>query len=221
MDAHTPIIYFLSEAKKTRFLSKAKGSYPPKADKVLRAKRAGSYMQSYVKKILLSLFVIFIVVVFTTLLFWGTKNVREYLASFFGVITAKVTINPLEVEVYAPGVVEINKVFQVRAKAINKGEERIENARGEIYLPEGLVLLRKDSVKKIGIIPPKKEKKMSWSVKGVKEGSYIITVSVSGELRENLVIAEGTAKVDVKRKLSPQVRLFEWLRNFFQQWSNF
>lgn len=176
------------------------------------------FMQSYIKKILISLFVIF---VFITLLFLGMKNTGEYLASFLGVITARVTINPLEVEVYAPGVVEINKVFQVRAKVINKGEEKIENAKGEIHLPEGLVLLKKDSVKKIGIIPPKKEKKISWPVKGEKEGSYIIEVSVFGELRGDIVSAQGTTKIEVKERLSPQVRFFEWIRNVFQQWFNF
>jgi len=104
-------------------------------------------------------------------------------ASIFDMIRAWVTINPLLVDVSAPAEVEINKVFKIEAKIINKGEEKIEKAKGEIFLPSGLILLKKDPVQEIGIIPPKKEKKISWSVKGETIGSYIISVSVSGELR--------------------------------------
>ena len=121
-------------------------------------------------------------------------------ASFWNIIKAWVTINPLEVNLSVPLEVEINKVFKVEAKVINKGKERIEKVKGEIFLPEGLILIRKDPVQKIGVIPGKKEKKISWPVKGEKEGNYIISVRVSGELNGSELTKEVSAKVVIKEK---------------------
>ncbi len=175
------------------------------------------YIQGYMKKILLPIFIIFILFIF---LFLGMNYMGKNLASLSGIITALVTINPLEVNVSAPAEVNINKVFKVEAQVVNKGEEKVKNARGEIFLPLEIVLLQKDSVKKIGIIPGKKEKKVSWGVRGKEIGTYIISVSVSGELRGDIVRVEGNTIVKVIEKTplgqGRPFNLFQRLFDFFQ-----
>lgn len=168
-------------------------------------------MSKQMRKIL---FLIFIISVLSFFIFWGVNYTKINLASLSGIITAWVTINPLEVNVSAPSEVEIDKVFKVEARVINKGEEKIENARGEIFLPPELVLIQKDSAKEIGVIPGKKEKKISWSVKGEAIGSYIVSVKVSGKLKGDLISVEDSIMVEVKesvRKTGPQ----SWFQNFF------
>ena len=163
-------------------------------------------MLNYFKKIPFFLLAIFIL---TAVFFSGSAE-----ASFWDMIKAWVTINPLVVDVSAPKEVEIDKVFRVKARVINKGGEKIENVKGEIFLPQGLDLLQKDSVQKIGVIPGKKEKKISWPVKGEKEGSYIVSVEASGELKGQIIRAEGNTLVEIKeslRKTGPR----DWLQNFF------
>ena len=79
-------------------------------------------------------------------------------ASIFDFIRAFVTINPLAVKVTVPSETDINRVFQVEANVINKGEVKIENVTGEIFLPAGLSLVGKNQVKNIGIIPKERLK---------------------------------------------------------------
>ena len=155
------------------------------------------------------------VFLFTVVLFSGAQ------ASFLDIIRALVTINPLELDVLAPTEAEINKVFKVEAVATNKGEDKIENAKAEIFLPAGLVLLQKDSMQNMGVIRGKKDKKVSWSIKGDNVGDYIISVLVSGELGGNIVSADGSVKVTLKEKSSPPGRpftIFQRLLNTFQRW---
>jgi len=163
-------------------------------------------MLNYSKKISFFLLAVFIL---TAVFFSGSAE-----ASFWDMIRAWVTINPLVVDVSAPKEVEIDKVFQVTAEVINKGDEKIKNVKGEIFLPPELVLLKKDPVQKIGVIPPKKEKEIRWAVKGEKDGSYIVSVEVSGELKGQIIRAEGNTLVEIKkslRKTGPR----DWLQNFF------
>jgi len=176
------------------------------------------YMQSYIKKILLFILIALVLFVF---LFFGTNYFKKQLASLSSIITAWVTINPLEVKVSAPAEVEIDKVFKVEARLINKGEEKIENAKAEISLTSGLDLIKKDSIQEIGVIPGKKEKKVSWSVKGIELGNHSILVKASGELRGEPITAEDTIMIKVVEFLP---RGKGWLKNLFdlfQEWFRF
>ena len=169
-------------------------------------------MRVFIKKFLPLFLAVFILI---AIFFAGFAQ-----ASFWDIIKAWVTINPLEVNLSAPVEVEVDKVFKVEAKAINKGEEKIENAKGEIFLPSGLTPLKKDPVKQVGVIPGKKEKKISWSVRGEEVGNYIIAVSVSGELKGGLVSAEDSTKVEVKESLK-KTQPMNWFQNFlnlFRKW---
>ena len=163
-------------------------------------------------------FSILIISILSFLIFWSINYTKINLASFSGMITAWVTINPLGVVVSVPAEVETGKVFKIEARAINKGEEKIENAKGEIFLPDGLVLLGKDPVKEIGVIPGKRERGVSWQVRGKEGGSYIVSVKVSGELKGQIISAEDSALVEVKesvRKTGPR----SWFQGFFDFFS--
>jgi len=137
-------------------------------------------------------------------------------ASFLDIIMALVAINPLEVDVTVPAEVEINKTFKVEATVRNKGDDRIENATAQIVLPEGLVLVQKDSVRNMNVIQAKSAKTVSWSVKGESVGEYIISVLASGELRGDIVSADETAKTTLKAKSLPQGRPFHALQLFLE-----
>jgi len=164
-------------------------------------------MANFSKKISLFFLAIF---VFTAVFFSGSVE-----ASFWDMIRAWVTINPLVVDVSAPKEVQIDKVFQVKARVTNKGDEKIEEVEGEIRLPlSGLVLLKKDPIQEIGVIPGKKEKKISWSVRGEEIGNYYISVKVSGELKGEGISAEDGIMIEVI-KPSPRGRPLEWFRNLF------
>ena len=68
----------------------------------------------------------------------------------------------------------------------------------------------------MGVIRGKKDKKVSWSVKGDSTGiMYIISVVVSGELRGEALSADGTVKITLKEKLSPPGRSFNIFQGFF------
>lgn len=129
---------------------------------------------------------------FAVVLFSGVQ------ASLLDIIQALVAVNPLEVNVIVPAEAEINKSFKVEAVAINKGEDGIKNVKAEIFLPAGLVLTQKGSVQNMGVIQGGRQKSVSWLAQGANIGVYIISVSVSGELRGEIVSANGTANVTLK-----------------------
>ncbi|PIR01588.1 MAG: hypothetical protein CO031_02005 [Candidatus Nealsonbacteria bacterium CG_4_9_14_0_2_um_filter_37_38] len=171
-------------------------------------------MLNHSKKISFFLLAVFVL---TAIFFSGIIDKKETYfaqASFWDIIRAWVTINPLSVDISAPAQVEVDKLFKVETKLINNGEEKIENVKGEIFLPPALTLLKKDPIQEIGIIPPKKEKKIFWSVRGEKIGSYIISVLASGELKRQLVSAEDSTMVKVIKPL-PRGKTVKWFQNLF------
>ena len=166
---------------------------------------------------------IFTFLVFFTALVFFSLTIQTSHASFLDIIRAFVTINPLAIEVSAPTEVELNKVFKVEVKAINKGEVKIEKLKGEIFLPPGLSLSGKNEIKNIGTIPSGREKKISWQVKGESIKDYVIAVSISGIVGGDAVSADGSKLVMVVKKTPPPGRLgsafqsiFTFLQNLFQ-----
>lgn len=182
-------------------------------------------MSNCFKKIPLFFLAIFIVIAG----FCGGTKDYQVQASLLDAIKAWVTINPLEVNVSTPSEAEIKKIFKVTAEVTNKGEEEIENVEGKIFLPEGVEgiekleepdFLKKNLVQKIGTIQGKKSKTISWTVRGTDLGNYIFAVSVTGELKGDLVTAEDSSGVtieDPQEKSKPQ----KWYQNifdFFRGW---
>ena len=81
-------------------------------------------------------------------------------------------------------------------------------------MSDELILLKKNSVQKIGAIRGKKSKKVSWMVRGTKIGNYVITVTAVGELEGNLINVENSVIVEVKKSLEkPRPR--KWYQNLF------
>ena len=164
----------------------------------------------------------------TAIFFFGTVfsfGVSAAHASLFDFIRAFVTINPLAVEVTAPLEADINRIFKVEARVINKGEVKIENTTGEIFLPADLSLFGK-KIKNTGIVPAGGEKNISWSVKGEILGNYFISVSISGAVQGDAVTAEGSRFVTIVKKVLPPrhtpsissgifVRFFDFFSNWF------
>ena len=72
----------------------------------------------------------FTFLVFFAALVFFSGTIQTSHASFLDIIRAFVTINPLAIAVSAPTEVELNTVFKVDAKVINKVEVKIENLIG-------------------------------------------------------------------------------------------
>jgi len=178
-------------------------------------------MPNYLKKIFLFFLVVFIL---TAVAFSGiTQKKEDYVAhaSIWNTIKAWVTINPLDVDVSAPAEVEVNKVFKVNANIINKGKEKIKNVKGTIHLPAGLTLLNKNPVQNAGMLQGNKEKKISWRVKGTEKGNYIIAVSASGELKEELISVEDSTTIEVTENILGAEQKAGFLKRFlgfFRKW---
>ena len=163
-------------------------------------------MRIFIKKFSILFLVVFVL---TALFFSDFAQ-----ASFWDMIRAWVTINPLSVDVSAPKEVEVDKVFKVEAKVENKGGEKIEEVEAEIFLLEELET-KKDKEQEIGTLPPYKEKTIFWPVKGEKVGNYVILVKVSGELKEKEVFAEGSTVVEIIGKSLPGRGRFDFFQEFF------
>jgi len=65
------------------------------------------------------------------------------------------------------------------------------------------------------VIRGKKDKKVSWPVKGDSVGTYIISVSVSGEVRGDIVSADAAIKITLKEKSRPPGQPFNLFQRFF------
>lgn len=143
-------------------------------------------------------------------------------ASFLDVIRALVAINPLEVEVSAPSLVETNRVFRVEALVTNKGEERISQTTAEIFLPEGVVLARRNATQNAGAISGGRTKTIRWSVKAEQAGNYGISVSVSGQVRGSSVSADGNTVIvtvqDDLASFTQSENLIEGIFNALGRW---
>ncbi len=149
---------------------------------------------NYLKKFIL----ITAVVIITGSFFFGViSSAGVAQASFLDIIQALVTINPLKVEIIAPKEELLDQVFKIEATVINSGEEKIGNTQAEIFLPKGLTLVTKKQINNLGAIPPNKDKKTRWSVKGDRSGNFIILVSARGEIKEQVVTAEATTLITI------------------------
>jgi len=175
-----------------------------------------------VKKIFSPFFIIILVAIlfFSGISHNGTMRIAE--ASFLDTIVAFVTINPLRVHITTPTEAEVGRNFKAEVIVENRGDVRISNVEVEIFISEGLTLVRKNSSQEIGIISGNKEKQISWQVKGTETGNFSISVRASGVVRGNTVIDEGnTVLVTIKEKSHPPgkpTNFFQIIFNIFQRW---
>ena len=148
----------------------------------------------------------------------GVVSIAE--ASFLDTIVALVAINPLHLSVSAPQEVEVGKKFKVETTVENRGEERLSNVRVELFISKGLVLVRKNSVKDVGKIRNNGAKTISWQLKGVETGNFGISARAWGEVRGDVVSADGdTIFVVIAEKSSPGGPGPHFVQNFFSFFS--
>lgn len=125
-------------------------------------------------------------------------------ASQTGTVVATVRINPLKLEVSVPFLVFEQQRFKVKAKVQNLGETKIEKAKAEIFLPEGLHLISPKSRQNLGTLAPHRTKWRTWWVRATREGEYAVLVEAWGVEKETQtqVWVEETAMVEVRARIS-------------------
>lgn len=173
-------------------------------------------MQNYFKKTILVFFFGFFVVIifFSRMSPAGAVNVVE--ASFWDKVIGIVKINPLRVSISAPAEVELEKGFKVEVVVKNRGENRISNVRVEIFISKDLILVNKNSSKKIGSIQGNKTKNISWQIKGTEIGNFSISAKAYAEIEGDAISAQGnTVIVTVVEKSLPPGKPFNFLQRFF------
>ncbi len=157
-------------------------------------------MAHYLKKFIL----ITTVVLITGSFFFGViSSSSTARASFLDIIQALVTINPLKVEIIAPKEALLDQTFKIEATVFNSGEEKVSNTQAEIFLPDGLTLVTKKQINKLGVIPPNKDKETKWLVKGEKAGNFFVLISAQGEIKEQVITAEATALITIVDIINP------------------
>ena len=128
-----------------------------------------------------------------------------------GSVSATVTTTPLALSVSAPKKVRVGRRFGVKATVVNRGESEITQAAAAIHLPDGLTLISSEAEQDIGVIPPRRKKAVRWVVKASEVGTYVITITVSGQYEGSAVEAEAARTVEVKKRLSLWERLLGML----------
>lgn len=142
-------------------------------------------------------------------------------ASFSGIFTATVSINPLALELEAPQRVAVGENFKLEALLENKGDVIIEDATLNIFLPSGISSNQKE-LKKIGILPAQKGKKTIWILEGEREGEYVISVFGKGILKDsaNVVQVEKNIKIKVGEQGFLQGEIFSRVKNLLDFFSS-
>lgn len=167
----------------------------------------------------------FIVIpVIVTLFFFVTagKERNVVYASLLDIFRSVSIFNSLDVRVSAPQKVEISRVFKIDANIINNGKEKINVTEGKIILPSGLSPLGRNVINNTGIISGENEKNISWSVIGDVVGSYVVSVSITGEKDGDDINAEGSTKIKVVEQKNVRgksanifLRFFSYLGELF------
>ncbi|MCH7730640.1 hypothetical protein IID21_03895 [Patescibacteria group bacterium] len=115
-------------------------------------------------------------------------------------LTATVRVNPLKVEVTAPGVVTVGEWFDIKAEVSNLGTERISRAFATLNTsPE--INVRGNVKKRFGSLPPGGTKTIKWRVKVDSPGNYIVTVEAKGNLAGEEIVASDTDTISATGSL--------------------
>lgn len=112
-------------------------------------------------------------------------------------VTATVTLSPLEVIASAPSEVRVGKVFSVEAIIRNLGDLWIDQAVASIYLPNDIEIVVVKPKHDLGDIAAHKYTTVTWRLRAVKEGNYIILILASGRYGGVTVAGDDTVLVAV------------------------
>ena len=110
-------------------------------------------------------------------------------------ITATVTLSPLEVLASAPSRVLVGKVFRVDAIIRNRGDLKIKKAVASIYLPINVEIVGGHPKEDLGNIPAQKYTTVTWRLRALKEGNYVILISARGDYGGAIVTGEDVVLV--------------------------
>ena len=128
-----------------------------------------------------------------------------------GSVSATVTTTPLVLSVSAPKKLQVGRRFGVKTTIANLGESEIAQVAAAIHLPDGLTLISSEAEQDIGVIPARKKKVVRWVVRAGEVGTYVITITASGQYEGSAVEAEAARTVEVKKRLSLWERLLAML----------
>ena len=115
-------------------------------------------------------------------------------------LTATVRVNPLKVEVTAPGVVTVGEWFDIKAEVSNLGTERISRAFATLNTSPG-INVRGSEKKNFGNLPSGKTKTIKWRVKVDSPENYIVTVEAKGNLAGEEIVASDTDMISATGSL--------------------
>ena len=110
-------------------------------------------------------------------------------------LTATVRVNPLKVEVTAPGVVTVGEWFEVTAAVSNQGDIAVSKASATINLHSGMRV--RGLRKRLGNFASGEEKVVTWLVRAKNPGEYIIQVEVKGKLLGEEISASASDNISV------------------------
>jgi hypothetical protein len=105
------------------------------------------------------------------------------------IITASVFLNPLEIQALAPSEVTTGTIFTVKVIVKNNGDLGIRKVTAVIYLPTNLELAVSKAESQRGTIPAQKDATVSWKVRALNKGNYVIMVLCSG-MYDGTVVTE-------------------------------
>jgi hypothetical protein len=114
------------------------------------------------------------------------------------VITASVFLNPLELQASAPCEIVPGTVFTVKAIIRNNGDLHIRKVMAAIYLPNNLELVESKAESTRGTIPIHKDAALSWKVRALEEGNYVIMVLASAIYAGTVVTEQDVVLVAVR-----------------------
>ena len=109
-------------------------------------------------------------------------------------------VNPLKVEVIAPGVVTAGEWFDIKAEVSNLGTERISRAFATLNTAPG-INVRGNVKRRLGSLPPGKTKTIKWRVKVDSPENYIVTVEAKGNLAGEEIVASDTDMISATGSL--------------------
>lgn len=113
-------------------------------------------------------------------------------------ITANVFLNPLEVQASAPPEVTTGTVFAVKAIIRNNGDLGVRKVTVVIYLPKGLELSASKVERTRGAVPAHRDATISWKIRALEEGNYVIMVLASGTYGGTVVTEQDVVLVAVR-----------------------
>ena len=113
------------------------------------------------------------------------------------VVTATVSLSPLELTTWVPSGIRVGSIFPVMAIVGNLGDSSINSALVAIHLPKDVQLVGSKTEVRLGTIRAHRYAAATWLVRALKKGNYVILVSASGTYAGAAVTGQDSILVHV------------------------